>query len=58
MEETFREMREGMLRRMSEDVEGRLARAHTAIEQAFYCGELRGLAGQEHLHRTPPEGGA
>jgi len=44
MAETFNEVRERVLRRLSAEVEGQLARAHTAIEQAFYCGELRGIA--------------
>jgi len=44
MDETFGEIRDRLLRRVTEEVETQLARAHTSIEQAFYCGELRGLA--------------
>lgn len=44
MAETFKEVRERVLRRLAEEVEGQLARACTPIEQAFYCGELRGIA--------------
>jgi hypothetical protein len=44
MQETFDEIREAVLRRMAEEVETELARARTSIEQAFYCGELRGIA--------------
>lgn len=44
MAETFKEVRERVLRRLTEEVEGQLARARTPIEQAFYCGELRGIA--------------
>jgi hypothetical protein len=44
MSETFRDIRDRVLRRVAEEVEMQLARAHTAIEQAFYCGQLRGIA--------------
>jgi hypothetical protein len=44
MDESFGEVRDRLLRRVTEEVETQLAGAHTAIEQAFYCGELRGLA--------------
>ena len=44
MEETFVEVRDRVLRRVGEEVETQLAQAHTAIEEAFYCGELRGIA--------------
>ena len=44
MRETFGEVRDGVLRRVAEEVETQLARARTPIEQTFYCGELRGIA--------------
>jgi hypothetical protein len=44
MNETFGEIRDRVLGRVAEEVETQLAGARTAIEQAFYCGELRGLA--------------
>ena len=49
MAETFKEVRECVLRRLTEGVEGQLARAGTPIEQAFYCGELRGIADTHEL---------
>jgi hypothetical protein len=49
MDETFGEIRDRVLRRVSEEVETQLARAHTSIEQAFYCGKLRGLADTQEL---------
>lgn len=44
MRETFGEIRDRVLRRVTEEVETQLARARTPIEQAFYCGELRAIA--------------
>jgi hypothetical protein len=44
MNETFNDVRDRVLRRAAEEVETQLSRAGTPIEQAFYCGELRGLA--------------
>lgn len=44
MDATFGEVRDRLLRRVTEEVETQLARVHSSIEQAFYCGELRGLA--------------
>src|SRR5512145_1154287 len=49
MTETFKDVRERLLRRLTEEVEGQLARAGTPIEQAFYCGELRGIADTREL---------
>jgi hypothetical protein len=49
MGETFNDIRERVLRRVAEEVEVQLARAHTPIEQAFYCGELRGIADTREL---------
>jgi hypothetical protein len=49
MEETFVEVRDRVLRRAEQQVEMQLAQARTAIEQAFYCGELRGLADTREL---------
>jgi hypothetical protein len=49
MDEAFNDIRERVLRRVAEEVEMHLARAPTAIEQAFYCGELRGLADTREL---------
>ena len=49
MGETFGETRDRVLRRVAEEVETQLAGARTAIEQAFYCGELRGLADTREL---------
>jgi hypothetical protein len=49
MSETFSEVRNRVLRRVAEEVETQLARAHTPIEQAFYCGELRGIADTHEL---------
>ena len=49
MDETFDEIRERLLRRVTDEVEAQLARAQTSIEQAFYCGELRGLADTREL---------
>ena len=44
MGETFVEVRDRVLRRVTEEVETQLAQARTSIEQAFCCGELRGIA--------------
>jgi hypothetical protein len=49
MDETFGEIRDRLLRRVAEEVETQLVRAHSAIEQAFYCGELRGLEDTREL---------
>jgi hypothetical protein len=49
MGETFGEIRDRVLRRMTEEVETQLAQARTSIEQAFYCGELRGIADTPEL---------
>jgi hypothetical protein len=49
MDETFGEVRERILRRVGEEVERQLMAAHTAIEQAFYCGALRGIADTQEL---------
>jgi hypothetical protein len=49
MDETFGEMRDRVLGRVTEEAETQLARARTSIEQAFYCGELRGLADTREL---------
>ena len=44
MSETFNDVRDRVLLRAAEEVEAQLCRAGTPIEQAFYCGELRGIA--------------
>jgi hypothetical protein len=44
MEETFGEVRERVLRRVAAEIETQLRQARTSIEEAFYCGELRGIA--------------
>jgi len=49
MSETFGEIRDRVLRRAAEEVEAQLTRARTSIEQAFYCGELRGIADTREL---------
>jgi hypothetical protein len=49
MGETFGEVRDRVLRRVAEEVEAQLAQAQTSIEQAFYCGELRGIADTQEL---------
>jgi hypothetical protein len=49
MSETFRDIRDRVLRRVAEEVEMQVARARTAIEQAFYCGQLRGIADTQDL---------
>src|SRR5919106_4224643 len=49
MDETFGEIRDRLLRRVTEEVETQLARVHPSIEQAFYCGALRGLADTREL---------
>jgi hypothetical protein len=46
---TFGDIRERVLRRVAEEVERQLAGARTSIEQAFYCGELRGIADAREL---------
>jgi len=48
MGESFHQIRDRVLRHVTAEVEGQLGRVRTSIEQAFYCGELRGIAdGQE-----------
>jgi hypothetical protein len=49
MDETFGAIRDRVLRRVAAEVETQLAGAHTSIEQAFYCGELRGIADTREL---------
>jgi hypothetical protein len=49
MGETFVEIRDRVLRRVTEEVESQLAHACTSIEQAFYCGELRAIADTREL---------
>jgi hypothetical protein len=49
MGETFSDVRDRVLRRTAEEVEAQLARARTSIEQAFYCGELRGIEDTREL---------
>jgi hypothetical protein len=49
MGETFSNIRERVLRHVAEEVERQLAGARTSIEQAFYCGELRGIADTREL---------
>jgi hypothetical protein len=49
MDETFSEIRDRLLKRVTEEVETQLAHAHSSIEQAFYCGELRGLEDTREL---------
>jgi hypothetical protein len=49
MSETFGEIRDRVLRRAADEVEAQLTRARTSIEQAFYCGELRGIADTREL---------
>jgi hypothetical protein len=49
MSETFRDLRDRVLRRVAEEVERQLARARTSIEQAFYCGQLRGIADTQEV---------
>jgi hypothetical protein len=49
MGETFQEIRDRVLRRVAEEVEIQLTGAGTAIEEAFYCGELRGIADTREL---------
>jgi hypothetical protein len=49
MHETFGEVRDRVLRRVGEEVETQLAQARTSIEQAFYCGALRGIADTREL---------
>jgi hypothetical protein len=49
MEETFGEVRGRVLRRLAAEVETALAGAHTSLEQAFYCGELRALADAQEV---------
>jgi hypothetical protein len=44
MEEPFVEVRDRVLRRVAAEVETQLAQARTSIEEAFYCGALRGIA--------------
>src|SRR5262245_22304402 len=47
--DTFIEVRDRVLRRVAGAVETQLAQARTSIEQAFYCGELRGIADTHEL---------
>lgn len=49
MDETFNAIRDRVLRRVAEEVETQLARAGSSIEEAFYCGELRGIADTREL---------
>jgi hypothetical protein len=49
MSETFRDIRDRTLQRMETEVETQLMQARTAIEEAFYCGELRGIADTREL---------
>jgi hypothetical protein len=49
MGEKFSDVRERVLRRVAEEAERQLARARTPIEEAFYCGELRGIADAHEL---------
>jgi hypothetical protein len=49
MGEIFSDVRDRVLRRVAEEVEAQLASARTSIEQAFYCGELRGIADTREL---------
>jgi len=49
MGETFHEIRDRMLRRVTAEIEGLLTHARSLIEQAFYCGELRGIADVQEL---------
>ena len=49
MSETFCDIRDRVLRRVAEEVEMQLARARTSCEQAFYCGQLRGIADTQDL---------
>jgi hypothetical protein len=49
MGETFGEVRDRVLRCVAAEVETQLAQARTSIEQAFYCGELRGIADTQDL---------
>jgi|SRR5687768_4333105 hypothetical protein len=49
MSETFNDVRDRVLERVAEEVETQLSRAGTPIEQAFYCGELRGIADTREL---------
>jgi hypothetical protein len=44
MGEKFNDIRDRVLQRVAAEVETQLARAGTPIEQAFFCGELRGIA--------------
>jgi hypothetical protein len=49
MGESFSDVRARVLRRVAEEVERQLAGARTPIEEAFYCGELRGIADAHEL---------
>jgi hypothetical protein len=49
MDETFNDIRERVLQRMADEVETQLFRAGSSIEEAFYCGELRGIADTREL---------
>jgi hypothetical protein len=49
MGDTFNDIRNRVLQRVAGEVETQLARARTPIEQAFYCGELRGIADTREL---------
>ncbi len=49
MSDTFNDVRDRVLQRVAAEVETQLAGAGTTIEQAFYCGELRGIADTREL---------
>jgi hypothetical protein len=49
MSDTFRDVRDRLLQRVESEVEAQLAQARTPIEEAFYCGELRGIADAREL---------
>lgn len=49
MSEPFSDVRNRVLQRVESEVETQLAQARTSIEQAFYCGELRGIADTREL---------
>lgn len=49
MSETFQDIRDRLLQRVEMEVESQLRQARTPIEEAFYCGELRGIADTREL---------
>jgi hypothetical protein len=49
MSETFHDIRDHLLQRVEREVETQLMQARSAIEEAFYCGELRGIADTREL---------